>query len=205
MIPTPDTVNPALTRVRNTANTYGRLLTLLRPELPSSPRILDYGAGFGHGSELFLKHYPSVYAYDPMPPLEVPPNVPFLNRDTVDAATFDLIVAVYVLNVLPPDERRDVVLHIADRLSPGGLAAFVVRSWHADIAATKTAIPAPERHAVYVPRRTGTYTYQRGYDGLDLPLEIDWYTTGREDLYPSRPLQAIGSSSVATIRKKEET
>lgn len=201
-IPDPSTIHPELTRVTNTTNTYARLIAGLRPFLPDS-HILDYGAGFGHGTSWLLTRYPNAYAYDIAPPADPPPNVTYLTSDELDTnRPFDIILGVYLLNVLPPPDRRTTVLHIASLLSPGGVAAFAVRPWYNDVERTSTGIPAPEPKALYVPRSSDTYTYQRGYDHIELALELDWYLRDVPGMTTSHILPSIGRSPVATIHRE---
>lgn len=74
-------------------------------------RVLDYGCGRGKDAQRFaLKKYdPHYFPAKPM-------------------GKFDTILCTYVLNVLPSDIERSLVVHtILHMLRPGGIAYFTVR------------------------------------------------------------------------------
>jgi SAM-dependent methyltransferase len=73
-------------------------------------RALDYGSGRGHDAAAY-----GLEAYDPF----WGPAMP--------AGQFDTILCTYVLCVLPPGERADVIKDVMSRVKPGGYAYFAVR------------------------------------------------------------------------------
>lgn len=174
------TTRPELTRISSTPAAYQKALKDLRVRISPGyynmlESALDYGAGFGRGTEYLTQSGFSVDAYEPYEVADWPHVAP-LYADVDDLPrTYDLIMCVYVLNVLEPQLRRNVVQKVYGLLNNGGVGLFIVRQWENDVARTKTGIPAPERHALYVPHGNNAHTYQKGYDNLDLPLELDWY------------------------------
>lgn len=75
---------------------------------------LDYGCGKCH--ELNNLHFPCD-GYDP-----------FYRKDGITRYSYSTIICNYVLNVLPaPQERRDIIYHIQQLLTPKGLAYITVR------------------------------------------------------------------------------
>lgn len=102
-------------------------LTAIRRNRPSAPlnyllgsstlsgRILDYGCGRGDDVEYLSSQGYPVDGYDPY------------HRPAELTGTYDTILCFYVLNVLPEDDRRKVLLSINDLLTPGGVAYIAVR------------------------------------------------------------------------------
>lgn len=203
------TLVPEATRINNGGlTTYSNLYRGLvqafgTDRLYKIERALDYGTGFGRGLGQMAAHHPVVDAYDPYPVEEwLHPQTLYTDRTALREGSYDLITVVYVLNVLPPDERREVVRDVWRLLAPGGTAAFVVRSWHTDVVTTKTGQPAAERHALLVPHGEGRYAYQKGYDHLDLVQELDWYLGDERVL--SHPLRSWGPLAGYVTKEKTD-
>ena len=69
--------------------------------------ILDFGAGFGRNTDYLRKLGHSVYSYDPVHGRTESGWTGTSNR-MPDIADFDIILTVFVLNVLKPEEEREV-------------------------------------------------------------------------------------------------
>jgi len=75
-------------------------------------RTLDYGCGRGYDADAL-----KLEKYDPnWGPQELPEG------------EFDTIVCSYVLNVLPEEERKEVIENIRSKLKPHGVAYISVRA-----------------------------------------------------------------------------
>lgn len=77
--------------------------------------ILDFGCGFGKDVEALKAKGLAIQGYDPY-------HFPKLPRNK-----FDTILCFYVLNVLMPEEQREVLMNVSHFLKPGGKAYFSVR------------------------------------------------------------------------------
>lgn len=198
-------LRPDATRIRNTPTAYTKSLAGLQQRvgktfIEHSPRVLDFGCGFGRGTAVLEGKFPDVSAYDPYPVEEWKLASPLYHdiESLRKGEKFDIVFAIYVLNVLPPRDRKTAVRDILSLLDEGGVAVFAVRSWHGDVAKTKTGVRAEEPKALYVPRGEA-YTYQRGYNGVDLLNELDWYTEDRD--YITVGLPTWGPPLAALARK----
>lgn len=89
--------------------------------------VLDYGCGKG-ADVLFLESKRGLtYAWDPNFLLTTTGYEKIQNSCPWTKPTFDTIVCTYVLNVLPPAERKKVISHVLTLLNPGGKAIFSAR------------------------------------------------------------------------------
>lgn len=86
----------------------------LREMLLLKGRVLDYGCGRGD-EFLFLKHEMNIEGYDP----HFFPDKP--------VGTFDTITCNYVLNVVTPEEEKEILSTTDSLLCPGGRAYVSVR------------------------------------------------------------------------------
>ena len=77
--------------------------------------VLDFGCGFGKDVELLHAKGIHIVGYDK----HYFPNYP-TNK-------FDIIICLYVLNVLMPEEQASVLMDISQLLKPNGKAFFAVR------------------------------------------------------------------------------
>jgi predicted TPR repeat methyltransferase len=103
--------------------------------LPDRPDVLELGVGAGVRSTRMLAERGRLTGVDvSTEQLDRArgrvPNATFLHADITElelpAASFDAVVAAYVLNHLPPGELRPLARRVADWLRPGGylLATF---------------------------------------------------------------------------------
>jgi SAM-dependent methyltransferase len=81
-------------------------------------KVLDFGCGRG-ADYLYLKDNGiDAYAYD---------LYYFPLHHIFEMRNFDTILCTYVLNVLPPEERKAVVKSVIKRLGKNGIAYFTLR------------------------------------------------------------------------------
>jgi len=79
-------------------------------------RVLDFGCGKGYDADYLAKLGYDVEKYDKYYFPEKPKG------------TFDTILCFYVLNVIPADERKEVIKEIGKYLKPKGKVIFAVRT-----------------------------------------------------------------------------
>ena len=148
--------------------------------------ILIYMEGFGHGIPIIQREWPNsaITIYARKPVADWQGTIP-LTMDLLDPVpAYDLILCVNIVNTLLPEDRQALIQATYNRLLPDGYMVVVAPSWYAQVnkQLTKNARPAAEHHALHIPRVGGkvdptTTTYQKGYDFLELLLEIEWYLT----------------------------
>lgn len=93
-------------------------------------KFLDYGGGHGQDFLHTEKKF-NTYYWDPFRvKMQMGDNIIFHempNSCPFEPNTFDTITVTYVLNVLPPMERKNTIDHILSLLKPNGIAYFTVR------------------------------------------------------------------------------
>jgi len=110
------------------------LIDLLQTDLIQGD-VLDYGGGKGIDFLFleFIKKKIKPHYWDPnFMQTKVGKNslfVPFETKfeDFYKNKKFDTVLVTYVLNVLPPEERKQVIDHVLSILKPNGVAIFTVR------------------------------------------------------------------------------
>ena len=78
-------------------------------------KILDFGCGFGFDTDELKKQGFDIIGYD------------YYYRPDFPEGKFDTIFCNYVLNVLEPYAQAEVLMNVANLLSPKGTAYFAVR------------------------------------------------------------------------------
>ena len=78
-------------------------------------KILDFGCGFGFDTDELHKQGYDIIGYD------------YYYRPDFPEGKFDTIICNYVLNVLEPYAQAEVLMNVANLLSPKGTAYFAVR------------------------------------------------------------------------------
>ena len=78
-------------------------------------KILDFGCGFGFDTDELHKQGYDIIGYD------------YYYRPDFPDGKFDTIICNYVLNVLEPYAQAEVLMNVANLLSPKGTAYFAVR------------------------------------------------------------------------------
>ena len=141
------------TQRKATAGTYRRIATMIRP----GSRILDYGAGLGHGTFILG---PLAESFEPNPQEGIWPT--YTDASALPRFKYDAVVCNCVLNVVSSHAQRvSIIKHIGELLRNGGFAYIMVRS-HSDVRAIKHA--TPEGDGV----RTSTGSFQRGFSHAEL-------------------------------------
>lgn len=183
--------NPAAaakTAVATTGGTYDKAYALLQDLIgKAQPRILDYGAGRGHGS---LKY--GLESFEPFVESFTPT---YRNIEDIPRQSYEGLLNLNVLNVLPPDLRREAVETMTDTLRPGGYGIISVRG--RDVL---DALKNPASQAMDEPMSllTSKGTYQKGFTQPEL-LEYLRTLLGRGVDVSSAPLNTPAS---ALLRKK---
>ena len=78
-------------------------------------KILDFGCGFGFDTDELKKQGYDITGYD------------YYYRPDFPVGKYDTIICNYVLNVLEPYAQAEVLMNVANLLSPKGTAYFAVR------------------------------------------------------------------------------
>lgn len=154
------------------------LMELLDPDIYIKGKILDYGGGQGQDFKFLYEQKKDVHYWDPnfahsyllsyktvthqFTPQKTDLSQPFSLICPFRDNTFDTILCTYVLNVLPPDERRETIKNVLSLLKPNGQAFFTVRG-------PKDKITGKPYKDGVITRRN---TFQRLFSLTDLLLEI---------------------------------
>ena len=200
-----------LTRTTNTGITYARILSRIKQEPPfrgafhHPSMVLDFGTGYGNGIPALETHYPTatIHAHDLVHPLEWRHSRGLLIDFLPEEPTYGLVLAIYVLNVLPLVDRLDAVMEIYDILLPGGIALFCVRPWHDDVSRTKQYDLTPERNGILT-KHGNVDTFQKGYLPLELESELEWFFSKHPDVeVHALPRRDPSRGMTSYIHKKE--
>lgn len=147
----PDPRNSKDTQRAITLATYVKAKEFLNKNAPEG-KLLDYGAGLGHGSE-------GGDSFEPYPQKGFTPT--YLKPEDVPSNTYTKIVNLNVLNVVPEDVRDDIVRNIGKALKPGGMAIITTRG--RDVLDAKGKL-GPEPMSII----TSKNTYQKGFTPSEL-------------------------------------
>ena len=158
---TPFVISSRLTALNHTKQTSQPVRYLCQKGLVSEKTVLHLGTGMDRlaGNALIKAGCRNVTDYDP----NFYPDPSVLNRQ------YDIVMAHYVLNILPPDDRRQVYQLIAKTLRDGGSAYVTVQGlW-----------PVKHKYEIIRPLedgyliRTGyNTTFRKGYSSEELLKEI---------------------------------
>lgn len=121
-------------------------------------RVLDFGSGRGADAEALR-----ATAYDPHHP-----KASVRKRPT---GTFSTVLATYVLNVLPKDERHAALREVAGYVRPGGHLVLAVRP-QAEVAATVTGWARHGDGHQLLGEDGARTRFQRGYTLTQLASEV---------------------------------
>lgn len=186
------------TQIATTTGSYKTAITKLLSINPNIKTVLDYGSGLGLGSDAMRQSSGLV-----VDTLEVNPErwksktpVTYTSSKHVKG-TYDAIVCLNVLNVVPQQIRDSIVVHIGTVLSPGGVAAIGTRRWKDDVGLAKNAEEGPEPNSLLIRKKSGL-VFQKGFDGNEL---VDYLKSILGSGFDVGRMGGIGGNG-AVIRKK---
>lgn len=160
------------TQVATTTGSYRKVAEIFKKGINQFSSVLDYGAGLGLGTDAM-----SDVAGVRVESLEINPErwqgaVPVDYTDSSQIRkSFDTIVSLNVVNVVPREVRDFIVLDIYDKLASGGTAYISSRGFRGDIDGAKNFELGPEEKSYIIKRREGgdvVDVYQKGFDGNEL-------------------------------------
>ena len=160
------------TQVATTTGSYRKVAEIFKKGINQLSSVLDYGAGLGLGTDAM-----SDVAGVRVESLEINPErwqgaVPVDYTDSSQIRkSFDTIVSLNVVNVVPREVRDFIVLDIYDKLASGGTAYISSRGFRGDIDGAKNFELGPEEKSYIIKRREGgdvVDVYQKGFDGNEL-------------------------------------
>jgi len=151
----------AMTQIAGTVNTYRKAAKML------SGKVLDYGAGFGLGTDELRSSGLLTDSFEPFPEKwegKRPPTY----TDSVDIpdASYDSLVSFSVINVVDPDERKLLFKEVARILRPDGFALITGRN-REDVEKATTKIPHLEEGG-YLVGKGKEQRYQKGFTQTEL-------------------------------------
>ena len=157
------------TQVATTTGSYVKAANIAKSLGAKS--ILDYGAGLGLGSDAMSDIVPNVESFEPNPERWKGKKQPAFTSSADINKTYDAVVSLNVLNVVPKDTRDAIVKDIYNKLNEGGSAIISSRGWTGDINLAKNAEKGPEPKSAIIKRKEAggiTDVYQKGFDGNEL-------------------------------------
>jgi hypothetical protein len=157
------------TQVATTTGSYVKAANIAKSLGAKS--ILDYGAGLGLGSDAMSDIVPNVESFEPNPERWKGKKQPAFTSSADINKTYDAVVSLNVLNVVPKDIRDAIVKDIYNKLNEGGSAIISSRGWTGDINLAKNAEKGPEPKSAIIKRKEAggiTDVYQKGFDGNEL-------------------------------------
>lgn len=151
----------ALTQIAGTVNTYRKAAKML------GGKVLDYGAGFGLGTDELRSSGLLTDSFEPFPEKWVGKRPPTYT-DSVDIPneSYDSLVSFSVINVVDPDERKLLFKEVARILRPDGFALITGRD-REDVEKSTTKIPHLEKGG-YLVGKGKEQRYQKGFTQAEL-------------------------------------
>jgi hypothetical protein len=194
------------TRVMSTAHSYKRVAQFLLGILPKNAKVIDYGSGHGHGTQIIqsiIGANATVDSYEPHP--ENAKHSPTYHDYSEITGPYDAVVCLNVLNVLSPDLRYEVTEHIGHIIRPGGYAVISARGWNKDVSLIKNVEPGDEPRSVWVLKKKKgqtqtTRTYQKGFDGNELKEYVSGVLGDTYEVNMLSRNNKIGQTSVLVKR-----
>jgi hypothetical protein len=152
VFPAPE--NAKKTQIAGTLPTYKKARAHLDMVIPNG-KTIDIGSGLGLGAEEL-----GADSFEPFPCENVKPT--YTDFKSIPDNSYHRVTSFNVLNVVPPDVRRDIVQNIGRILAPNGVALITTRGRDVkDIAKGST---GPEQMSVV----TSKNTYQKGFTTKEL-------------------------------------
>lgn len=157
------------TQVATTTGSYTKAANIAKSLGAKS--VLDYGAGLGLGSDAMSNVIKNVDSFEPNTDRWKGKKEPAFTSSADINKTYDAVVSLNVLNVVPKDIRDAIVKDIYNKLNPNGSAIISTRGWTGDVNQAKNAEKGPERKSAIIKRKEAggtTDVYQKGFDGNEL-------------------------------------
>tara|TARA_B100000035_G_scaffold68160_1_gene55704 strand:- start:11754 stop:14816 length:3063 start_codon:yes stop_codon:yes gene_type:complete len=174
-----DLSNSQKTQVATTGGTYQKARALL-DEMGIGDDVIDYGAGRGHGTSILRGE-----SYEPYPQGGFIPTY-----TSSPDRTYDGVVNLNVLNVLPEPTRSQVAREILERINEGGKGIVGARSYP-DVMSAKNPEILDDGGIM-----TSRGTYQYGFGGKNESL-VDYLTRIAEDI-PEKQFEITKAPIAAT-------
>ena len=151
----------AMTQIATTVNTYRKASKML------GGKVLDYGAGYGLGTDALREEGLLADSFEPYPE-EWKGKRPPTYTDSVDipSESYDSLVSFSVINVVDPDERKFLFKQVARILRPDGFALITGRT-RQDVSAAKIKKPHLEDGG-YLIGEGEDQRYQKGFTQAEL-------------------------------------
>jgi len=193
------------TQVATTTGSYVKAAEILK-NLGVTGDILDYGAGFGLGTDAMSK-----VLGKGIKSLEInPENWKGKSKVTYTDAKdikdkFDGIVSLNVVNVVEKDMRDFIVKNIFDNLNINGTAVISSRKFKGDIDQAKNFEPGPEDKSYIIKRAKDGKTvdvYQKGFEGDELVNYVKGLLGDSADVKKNN---TFGATGVVVNKKSEVT
>ena len=156
------------TQVKNTVKTYNKIGDWLENSGvdKNAIQILDASSGLGLGTKELRERGFSVDDVEPYPS-ENRPAPTYSSYDDIDKK-YDVVISNAVLNVIPDNWRKDVLLNMAGKVKDGGEIIINVRDAK-EIAAQKQKIELDEPSEILVTDKKGNIrAYQKGFSQEEL-------------------------------------
>ena len=177
----------AMTQIATTVNTYRKASKML------GGKVLDYGAGYGLGTDAMREEGLLAESFEPFPEEwkgKRPPT--YTDSADIPSESYDSMVSFSVINVVDPDERKLLFKEIARVLRPDGFALITGRT-RQDVSAAKTKRPHLEDGG-YLIGEGEDERYQKGFT----QAELERYA--KEVLGPGFTVEKNGMLNGASIK-----
>jgi len=177
----------AMTQIATTVNTYRKASKML------GGKVLDYGAGYGLGTDAMREEGLLAESFEPFPEEwkgKQPPT--YTDSANIPSSAYDSLVSFSVINVVDPDERKFLFKEVARILRPDGFALITGRT-RQDVGAAKTKRPHLEDGG-YLIGEGEDERYQKGFT----QAELERYA--KEVLGPDFTVEKNGMLNGASIK-----
>jgi SAM-dependent methyltransferase len=177
----------AMTQIATTVNTYRKASKML------GGKVLDYGAGYGLGTDAMREEGLLAESFEPFPEEwkgKQPPT--YTDSANIPSSAYDSLVSFSVINVVDPDERKFLFKEVARILRPDGFALITGRT-RQDVGAAKTKRPHLEDGG-YLIGEGEDERYQKGFT----QAELERYA--KEVLGPGFTVEANRALNGASIK-----
>jgi len=181
----PPAENARLTQITGTFPTYEKADALF-DTWGVDGNTLDFGAGKGMSTQLGYD------TYEPFPSSDFEPT--FMKSDAIPDNSYNRVVSLNVLNVVPRETRDEIVSEIGRVLEPGGNAIITTRG--RDVLSAKGE-PGPEDMSIITSRNT----YQKGFTQAELMEYVKGVLGDGFEVEPVR----LGPAGVRIVKSKEAT